>query len=299
MVALGLDIGGSKVEAQIFDSGWNLLANKRVKTPGDRTSMLEEISNLILWAEKTNSIEVIGLAAPGFNLVDKNLLSINLGANSQQLVVDLELKINRRIEWINDARAFTVSEAILGAGQYYQAVMGLVLGTGVGAGFVINGSLVSDAHSNAGEVGHISAPLSVCRELPILDCKCGRTCCYEVYISGSGLSKLVHFYAGKNLHPEEINVVKKTEPKILKAWEKWCHIVAELIITSASHLNTDIVVLGGGLSKMDDVIEDLTNAVNQRALSSVKQPKIVLAEAGDASGARGAAYAAYLKDRRE
>ena len=123
MVALGLDIGGSKVEAQIFDSGWNLLANKRVKTPGDRTSMLEEISNLILWAEKTNSIEVIGLAAPGFNLVDNNLLSINLGANSQQLVVDLELKINRKIEWINDARAFTVSEAILGAGQYYQAVM--------------------------------------------------------------------------------------------------------------------------------------------------------------------------------
>jgi len=82
---------------------------------------------------------------------------------------------------------------------------------------------------------------------------------------------------------------------VAKAWEKWCDIVAEMIITSTFHIAPGVVVLGGGLSKIDGVVNDLTAAVDSRSLANVKRPKIVLAEAGDASGARGAAYAAYLK----
>ena len=102
-------------------------------------------------------------------------------------------------------------------------------------------------------------------------------------------------YSGETLSPMDIADQKSKSPSVQMAWEKWCEIVSEMIITSSFHIAPDVVVLGGGLSKIAGVIDDLAIAVDKRALANVKRPRIVLAEAGDASGARGAAYAAYLK----
>jgi N-acetylglucosamine kinase len=210
-------------------------------------------------------------------------------------VHDIHAQIDGNIVFINDGRAFALSEAVFGAGFGHDMMLGLILGTGVGAGMTWRGELIGESHSIAGEIGHVAAPLSVCRDLPAIECGCGRSACYEAYASGPGLSRLALHYTGEMLSPMDIAGQKSKKPLVQMAWEKWCEIVAEMIITSSFYIAPDIVVLGGGLSKIPGVIDDLVIAIDKCSLANVKRPKIVLAEAGDASGARGAAYAAYLK----
>ena len=237
----------------------------------------------------------IGIGAAGVLSADGRALTANLPATNHRIVHDIHAQIDAGIVYVNDGRAFALSDAVFGAGRGHDMTLGLILGTGVGAGMTWRGELIGEPHSIAGEIGHVAAPLSVCSDLPIIECGCGRSACYEAYASGPGLSRLALHYSGETLSPMEIAELKSKKPSVQTAWEKWCEIVAEMIITSSFHIAPDVIVLGGGLSKIAGVIDDLATAVDKRALANVTRPKIILAEAGDASGARGAAYAAYLK----
>ncbi|NCX19740.1 MAG: ROK family protein [Rhodobacteraceae bacterium] len=251
MTAVGLDLGGSKIEAQIFDADWALTDKRRVDTPQNYHALLNAIGDLVAWSKADQPNVPIGIGAAGVLSADGRALTANLPATNYKIVHDIRAQIDGGIVYVNDGRAFALSEAVFGAGRGHDMTLGLILGTGVGAGMTWRGELIGEPHSIAGEIGHVAAPLSVCRDLPVIECGCGRSACYEAYASG--------------------------------------------IITSSFHIAPDVVVLGGGLSKIAGVIDDLAIAVDKRALANVKRPKIVLAEAGDASGARGAAYAAYLK----
>jgi len=295
MTAVGLDLGGSKIEAQIFDAEWVLTEKRRVDTPNTYQELLTAIGALITWSKSYDAHASIGIGAAGILSADGRALTANLPATNQKIVHDIHAHFHDRVVYINDGRAFALSEAVFGAGQGYDMTLGLILGTGVGAGITWHGALIGEPNSIAGEIGHVAAPLAVCGDLPVIECGCGRAACYEAYASGPGLSRLAMHYYGEQLSPMEIAVQKAHCSMVAKAWEKWCDIVAEMIITSTFHIAPDVVVLGGGLSKIDGVVNDLAAAVDSRSLANVKRPKIVLAEAGDASGARGAAYAAYLK----
>ncbi len=297
MTAVGLDLGGSKIEAQIFDANWTLTDKRRVDTPQTYQDLLNAIGDLISWSKAGHANFPIGIGAAGVLSADGRALTANLPATNQKIVHDIHAQFDDGIVYMNDGRAFALSEAVFGAGRGCDMMLGLILGTGVGAGMVWRGVLIGEPHSIAGEIGHVAAPLAVCGDLPVIACGCGRSACYEAYASGPGLSRLALHYSGEALSPMDIADQKSNRPAVKMAWEKWCEIVAEMIIASSFHIAPDVVVLGGGLSKIAGVIDDLAIAVDKRALANVKRPKIVLAEAGDASGARGAAYAAYLKGR--
>ena len=295
MTAVGLDLGGSKIEAQIFAADWTMTDKRRIDTPQTYQGLLRAIDDLITWSKARNPSAVIGIGAAGVLSADGRALTANLPATNQKIVHDIHTQIHEGVVYINDGRAFALSEAVFGAGREYDMTLGLILGTGVGAGMTWRGELIGEPHSIAGEIGHVAAPLAVCHDLPLIECGCGRMACYESYASGSGLSRLAMHYAGDMLSPVDVAAQKSSKPAVQMAWLKWCEIVAEMIITSSFHTSPDVVVLGGGLSKIDGIVGDLSAAVDNRALANVKRPKIVLAEAGDASGARGAAYAAYQK----
>jgi N-acetylglucosamine kinase len=297
MTAVGLDLGGSKIEAQIFDADWALTDKRRVDTPKTYHELLNAIGDLVSWSNADQANLPIGIGAAGVLSADGRALTANLPATNHRIVHDIHAQIDDNIVFINDGRAFALSEAVFGAGCGHDMMLGLILGTGVGAGMTWRGELIGEPHSIAGEIGHVAAPLSVCKDLPAIECGCGRYACYEAYASGPGLSRLALHYSGEILSPMDIAGQKSERKSVQMAWEKWCEIVAEMIITSSFYIAPDVVVLGGGLSKIDGAIDDLAIAVDQRALANVNRPKIVLAEAGDASGARGAAYAAYLKGR--
>lgn len=297
MKAVGLDLGGSKIEAQIFDANWKMFDKRRVDTPDTYDGLLSTIAELIKWCRSVDPLAPIGIGAPGIFSSDGYALTANLPATNQKIVHDVCVMIDQGIEYINDGRAFALSEAVFGAGRGCEMTLGLILGTGVGAGMTWHGELIGDPHSIAGEIGHIAAPFAVCEGLPVFECGCGRTACYETYASGPGLTRLAEYYAGTPLSPVQVAAQKSNNELVQKAWEKWCEIVAEMIITASFHIAPDRVILGGGLSNIHGVVYDLTKAVDKRYLPKVGRPRIVLAQAGDASGARGAAYAAYLKGR--
>jgi N-acetylglucosamine kinase len=130
-------------------------------------------------------------------------------------------------------------------------------------------------------------------DLPVLPCGCGRVGCSETLIAGPGLTRIVALKTGRNMMPQEIAIARKSEPDIAKCWNIWLDLLTELMITLTLTLDPACVVLGGGLAQADGLVEDLTTALQGAQLPGFGTPMIRLAEGGDATGARGAAYAAY------
>ena len=131
--------------------------------------------------------------------------------------------------------------------------------------------------------------------LPVLRCGCGRLGCTETLIAGPGLARIVAHLTTRTLSPEDITALRKTDPDIAKCWAIWCQLTAELIHTLILIVDPDCIVLAGGLSRAPGLIADITQALTQSALSGYGAPPILLAEGGDTTGARGAAYAAFTQ----
>ena len=130
--------------------------------------------------------------------------------------------------------------------------------------------------------------------LPVVTCGCGRQGCYETLIAGPGLTRIAKSMTGRDMSPPEIAAGRASDPALSLVWTVWCDLVAELLMTLTFTIDPEIVVLGGGLSKIEGMTVDLSRALSRAQLPGFRIPRIVLAEAGDASGARGAAYAAVM-----
>ncbi len=299
----GIDLGGTKIEASLFDEQWCRVETQRVQTdPSSYPDLLNALLQQIAWLQ-TQAYKIhpeatvtVGIGVPGLVEVEsQRMLTANLPAGGKTLSKDLEARCKHPVKLLNDCRAFTLSEAILGAGQEFQSVLGLCLGTGVAGGLVLNGKLMHDKNGAAGEYGHIPlAPDLISQfSLPMLACGCGRRACYETLASGPGLSRLYKALSGNALTAEQIaDRIVANDTIAEQAYRQWLAIVAELISTLMFIIDPECIVLGGGLSKMPKLESRLLSAVAACNNLTLQTPTIVLAEGGDSSGTRGAALAA-------
>lgn len=297
-IAAGIDLGGTKIEAQLFDSGWNRVASHRTATPKTYEALVAAMADQIAWVEGYSRSLPIGIAAAGLvNPATGLALTANLPATGHPFPADIAKAANRPITYINDCRAQALSEAQFGAAKGFRTALSLNLGTGLAGGIVIDGRLLQGPTGLGGEFGHFAlpAPTVLAHNLPIIPCGCGRLGCTETLIAAPGLSRIVAHATNRHLTPELIVTLRKADPDILQCWSIWCELCAELIHTLCLTVDPDCIVLAGGLSRAPGLIDDLTAALRKTALSGYSAPPIRLAEGGDTTGARGAAYAAFLE----
>jgi N-acetylglucosamine kinase len=302
MIAAGIDLGGTKIEAQIFASDWSVAERRRIDTPKDYPGLVASMADSIAWIESHAPNAPIGVSAAGLiNAATGLALTANLAAMGQPFPADLARASGRNARFVNDCRAFTLSEAAFGAGQKRSPVVGLILGTGIGGGIAVDGALVAGPSGTGGEFGHfaLAAGPVVRHALPVLTCGCGRMGCTETLIAGPGLTRLVHHLTGRALTPPDVAVLRVSEPDIASAWAVWCDLLVELLITLTLSIDPEVIVLGGGLSRIKGLLDDIAPRLAAAQLASFAVPDLRLAQGGDASGARGAAWAAWKDQRHE
>jgi N-acetylglucosamine kinase len=297
MIATGIDLGGTKIEAQVFDADWLCVDRRRIDTPHHYETLVQAIASQIAWADQQAGRALpVGIGAAGLVRPYSGLVyAANLVAMDRPLPTDIVAAVGRDITYINDCRALTLSEAVFGAGRGKSPVVGLILGTGVGGGLAIGGHLAPGFMAMGGEFGHFtaSAQLISQHDLPIMKCGCGRYGCNETLISGPGLTRLARRFVGEDMTAEQLTLARAGNAMAEQAWRVWCDLVADVVITLVFTCDPAVVVIGGGLSKVPELIEDLTAALQRAQLPGFAIPELLLAQGGDASGARGAAYAAF------
>ncbi len=300
----GIDLGGTKIEAVLFDSALSRKTLRRRITPRDNYSdLLDALAEEVAWLRSQSGRPdlPVGIGVPG--LINRQTgisVTANLPANGHPLAQDLAQKAGGKIVAANDCKCFTLSEANGGAGEGHEHVFGLILGTGLGGGYCLNGQLILGRNDLPGEVGHYGLPayLVATHQLPLLPCGCGRVGCVETLISGTGIAQIAKTVTGIALSAEQV-AADPSEPGNVKTLQIWSELTAELLHTIQLHLDPDCIVLGGGLSNIDEVDIILSKALDRIALPSVRRPAIVKPAFGDSSGSRGAALLAYGLTRKD
>ena len=300
MIAAGIDLGGTKIETQIFDAAWQPVSRQRVATPGDYPALVQAMAAQIRWAEAAGGEGLpIGIGAAGLvNPATGLALTANLAASGQPFPDDIAKAAGRPITYVNDCRALALSEAVFGAGRGHRTVLGLILGTGIGGGVAIDGTLMAGPSMTGGEFGHTSAAADLVARygLPVVACGCGAVGCAETLVSGRGLTRLAEALLGQALTAPQIAAAR--DGAAAPVWQAWCALMASLLRNLTLTVDPDIIVLGGGLSQIPGVAEDLSRALQAAQLPGFAIPRIAIAEGGDSSGARGAAHAAFTAQTR-
>jgi len=302
----GIDLGGTKIEATLFDRDFTPLKTRRVPTPKDSYSdlvaaLLAEIS--WLQSEAGDADIPIGIGIPG--LIDqKTGLSVtaNLPANGKPLYKDLAKQIGGKLAIENDCKCFAVSEANGGAGAGSDKTFGLIIGTGLGGGVCTKGLLDKGLNGVAGEVGHMALPAHLVAEygLPLPKCGCGRTGCFETFVSGTGMTSLAAALLGEALPADKIaQAAADGSQKHQHVRDIWLHLLAELLNAIQLTIDPDCIVLGGGVSNMPGLAGALEAKLPDVLLPSMKPPSIRIAKFGDSSGTRGAALLSTLASKRD
>lgn len=301
MIAAGIDAGGTKIEVQLFNADWLVVESKRIASPTDYDQLVAAIADQISWVDaQVGKIIPVGLGFPG--LIDRNTgfaLTANLPTTGRPLPRDINVACGRNITFLNDCRALALSEAVFGHGKGHRTVLSLILGTGIGGGIAIDGVLWSGPNDISGEFGHTPLAAHLVQEfdLPLVRCGCGRMGCVETLIAGPGLARLAAALTGIQASPPELMHLRATNPTIQRVWDIWCKITAELLHSIILTVDPDVIILGGGLSKIDSIAADLQIALHGIQLAALRDTRILCAQGGDASGARGAAFAALHEAR--
>lgn len=283
----GIDLGGTKIEARVFDAALQEVARNRIATPSDDyDALIKALVTQVAWIEAQGQVTTIGLGTPGLiNPVSGVMLTSNLPATGHPLGADLSTQVGRAIAVIKDSRAFALSEALHGAGVGARAVTGVIIGTGVSCGQVVEGVILPDLNGQAGEFGHTPLPAAwvAKHDLPLLPCGCGLSGCYETYLAGPGLVELARQMTGQDLQTRDILA---DHPQLRTAWIDLAVQFIALIIRST---DPEVIVLGGGMGMADGVVEDIAARLPPLLLTGTRPPLLVQALHGDASGALGAA----------
>lgn len=292
---LGIDLGGSKIEIiALADEGRELL-RQRVPTPrGDYLATLMAVAGLVEAAEDgLGQRGSVGIGIPGAESRASGLIK---NANStcligQPLKRDLQALLQREIRLANDANCFALSEAVDGSGRDADIVFGIILGTGVGGGIVINRQVLTGANAIAGEWGHNPLPLPAGDDLPLPPCYCGRKGCVEAYLSGPALAADHFRHSGEPLDPAEIDLRASAGDTACEATlRRYEDRLGRALAGVINVLDPEIIVIGGGLSKMQRLYRNLPACCGRHVFSDVFCTRFLPPTHGDSSGVRGAAW---------
>ncbi len=292
---IGIDLGGTKIEAIALDENGATLLRRRVPTPnGDYVGTLNAIADLVLLSERELCQNgSVGVASPGAISTRTGLLknSNSTVLNGRPLVRDLSQRLGRQIQLENDANCFALSEAIDGAAEGANVVFGVILGTGVGGGIVIGEELIAGHNKIAGEWGHNPLPWATESERPGAPCYCGKSGCVETFLSGAGLARDYRSRTGNHLTAEEIALAAsggdKSAQECLTVYQDR---LARSLSVVINLLDPDVIVLGGGLSNIVQLYAGLSSLTEIYTFSDGLDTPIVRATHGDSSGVRGAAW---------
>ena len=292
---IGIDLGGTKIEVIALGAAGQELARHRVPTPqGDYAATLAAVVGLVERVEReTGRRGTVGVGTPGALSRVSGLIK---NANSTCLIGeplkdDLQALLGREVRVANDANCFALSEAVDGAGRGAQVVFGVILGTGVGAGIVVNGRALDGANGIAGEWGHNPLPLPAGDDLPMPACYCGRAGCIETYLSGPGLAMDHARCSGELARPEGIVAgAAEGDPACEASLARYEHRLARALAGVINILDPDVIVLGGGLSNVERLYETVPSLWRPHVFSDHVATRLVRARHGDSSGVRGAAW---------
>jgi len=301
---IGVDLGGTKIEAIALDHTGETLTRRRVDTPeSDYTGIVGAVANLVLQLEtetgKTGSVGVglPGAIAPGTGLI-KNANSVCL--NGKPLRADLAAALQRPVRLANDADCFTLSEATDGAAAGAAVVFGVIVGTGTGGGVVVRGQLLSGPNAIAGEWGHNPLPWPQPGELPGPSCYCGKFGCIETFLSGPGLALDHETVAGEKL--DAASIVALAEDRAEQGYlaaeatlQRYERRMAKALASVINLLDPDIIVLGGGLSNIERLYGAVPKLWGEYVFSAgvggeTVRTQLLPPKHGDSSGVRGAAW---------
>lgn len=282
----------------VFDLALEPLSRERIATPtDDYDAFLGAVAALVAKADAAGGAGApIGVGIPG--LVDERGLSFCANvpcAIGKPVAQDLAERIDRPVVAENDCRLFALSEAIGGAGAGYRSVFGAILGTGAAAGLVLDGRLERGRRGAAGEYGHLplSAQLQHKHDIPLIDCACGLKACAEAYIGGPGLLRLArHFGVAAEDTREVIAAWRAGDPARQKTFAAFIDILGASLANVVKLVDPDVIVMGGGLSQIPEVIAAVPDAITRHMFRGFGSPPVVTARFGDSSGVRGAALLA-------
>ncbi len=292
---IGIDLGGTKIEARALSETGEELAKQRRATPaGDYEATVAAVIALVASLEADlGPADSVGVGTPGAIDPITGLLknSNSTALNGRPLDVDLEAALGRKIRMANDADCFTVSEAVDGAAAGADPVFGVILGTGVGGGIVANGKLVDGPNRIAGEWGHNGLPWMSPEEAPGPQCYCGLQGCIESFLSGPGLAADHARRGGGELSAEEIAVTAAEGDALATATMETYHDrLARAVANVINILDPEVVVLGGGVSNIDSLYTEVPQRWGRYVFSGQVLTRLAKAVHGDSSGVRGAAW---------
>ncbi len=298
---VGVDWGGTKIEAIALSENGDQLARFREDTPrSDYGACLALIASLVERVETAaGTTGSIGVGIPGS--VDPRT-GIAKGAsstwmNGRPVETDLVEALGRAIRLSNDADCFAVSEAVDGAGAGHQVVFAVILGSGAGAGIAVDGRAHHGPNNSGGEWGHNPLPIPNVTEIPGPVCYCGKHGCLERWVSGWSFARDYAQHASVDLAqpvqatPREIMAKLRAGDRLAKlVWERYVDRVARGLSLVVNALDPDVLVMGGGMSNIDELYDDLPDRLAHYTFSPCFYTPIVRAAHGDSSGVRGAAW---------
>jgi fructokinase len=292
---IGIDLGGTKIEAIGLNSEGKELRRIRIATPrDDYDGTIAAIAGLVSQMEAaTHRVGSVGVGIPGTIVAATGLVknANSTWLNGRPLQKDLSAALEREVRCANDANCLAVSEATDGAGKDSRVVFGVIVGTGCGGGVVIDRKIHAGPNGLAGEWGHIPLPWATANELPGPPCYCGKYGCMETWISGTGLAKEFARVTGGNLRGEQIvEAAAAGDAEAIAALDRWEDRMARGLAVIVNILDPDIIVVGGGLSKLDRLYTGVKARLADLCFGADTDVRIAPAMYGDSSGVRGAAW---------
>jgi fructokinase len=292
---IGIDLGGTKIEAAALDCTASIVLRRRVPTPiGDYRATIAAIVALVggierkLGAQGAVGIGMPGAIAPRTGLV-KNANSVWLIGRPLQR--DVENALGRKARFANDANCFALSEATDGAAAGCNPVFGAILGTGVGGGIVLDGHVLVGTNAIAGEWGHNPLPWPAPDETPGPSCYCGRSGCIETFLSGPGLAADHRWHTGDDIPGPAIVAAAEAGDAVCRAtMQRYAERLARALASVINILDPEAIVLGGGLSAIAFLYEEVPLLWRRFVFSDRVDTRLLPPRHGDSSGVRGAAW---------
>jgi fructokinase len=302
---IGIDLGGSKIEAVALDRLGAERIRLRIATPrNDYGAGVGAVAELVAEIEQKLTVTAtVGVGMPGAISTESGLVknANSTWLNGKPFQRDLEVALGREVRVQNDANCFALSEAVDGAAVGFPVVFGVIVGTGTGGGVVVNGHVLLGANAIAGEWGHnplpwprletdAGAPLRGIEEWPGPPCYCGRSGCIETFLSGPGLSRDFAQMSGVSLDPAAIAArAERGDAAAEASLRRYEDRMARALASVINVLDPDVIVLGGGVSNLNRLYTNVPARWGRFVFSDSVRTRLVRARHGDASGVRGAA----------
>ena len=292
---IGVDLGGTKIELAALDAAGAIRLRRRVASPSsDYEAILRTIGDLVDAAERELGARAsIGVGTPGaMSLATGRIKNANSTVlNGKPLREDLQRRLGREVRLANDANCFALSEAVDGAARGARVAFGVILGTGVGGGLVVEGRVLEGRNAVAGEWGHNPLPAPGADDQPLPACYCGRRGCIETFLSGPGLAADHARASGERVGADEIaSRAAAGDPACVATLDRYVERLGRSLASVINVVDPDVIVLGGGLSNVARLYADVPRAWAAHVFSDTVATRLVPPVHGDSSGVRGAAW---------